>query len=387
MAIAPTIETNEKLITYSRQSVRPLRIAQIAPLYESVPPKLYGGTERVVAYLSEQLVRRGHQVTLFASGDSTTVCELRPGFAKSLRLSGLDLGMEHAGPALHLPMLSQAFDHARNFDVIHSHVDFWAFPLARLSPAPTITTMHGRLDLGPLEPVYSSYRDLPLVSISDSQRQPLPHMNWAGTVYHGLPPNLLRLNPNGGDYLAFLGRLAPEKCPDVAIKAARAAGIPIKIAAKVDTKDRDYFETVVRPLLNGPGVEFIGEINEREKQEFLGNALALVFPIDWPEPFGLAMIEAMACGTPVIARQRGSVPELLREGVTGLIAERIGDLAAAARRARELSRIQCREEFERRFTADVMAENYEKIYLREIERRIGANGAGDGLGREADAEL
>ena len=387
MAIAPTIQTNEKLITYTRQSARSLRIAQIAPLYESVPPKLYGGTERVVAYLSEQLVRRGHQVTLFASGDSTAACSLRPGFAKSLRLSGIDLAMEHSGPALHLPMLSQVFDNAQSFDIIHSHVDCWAFPLARLSPAPTVSTMHGRLDLGALEPVYSSYRDLPLVSISDSQRAPLPFMNWAGTVHHGLPSELLRLNPNAGDYLAFLGRLAPEKCPDVAIKVARAAGIPLKIAAKVDAKDLDYFATVVRPLLNGPGVEFIGEINERQKQEFLGNALALIFPIDWPEPFGLAMIEAMACGTPIIARPRGSVPELLRDGVTGLIAERIGDLADAARRARELSRSQCREEFERRFTSDVMAENYEKVYLRLIERRIGANGAGDGLAGGAGVEL
>jgi glycosyltransferase involved in cell wall biosynthesis len=387
MALAPTIQTNGNLIPHKPKTGRSLRIAQIAPLYESVPPKLYGGTERVVAYLAEQLVRRGHQVTLFASGDSNAACSLRPGFAKSLRLAGIELATEHAGPALHLPMLSQVFDHAEDFDVIHSHVDFWAFPMARLSPTPTVSTMHGRLDMGALEPVYSSYPDLPLVSISDSQRAPLPGMNWAGTVYHGLPAERLRLNPDGGGYLVFLGRIAPEKCPDAAIKAALTAEIPLKLAAKVDAKDRDYFETTVRPLLDNPGIEFIGEINENEKQEFLGNALALMFPIDWPEPFGLAMIEAIACGTPVIARPCGSVPELLRQGVTGLMAESIEDLAGAARRVRELSRRECRAEFERRFTADVMAENYEKIYLRLMERRLGMDRADGRIAGEPDAAL
>lgn len=386
MATAPTIQTNGNLIPHPHQAGRSLRIAQIAPLYESVPPKLYGGTERVVAYLAEQLVRRGHQVTLFASGDSTVACPLRPGYPKSLRLAGIDLAAEHSGPALHLPMLSQVFDSAEDFDVIHSHVDFWSFPMARLSPVPTVSTMHGRLDLEAFASVYSSYRDLPLVSISDSQRAPLPDMNWAGTVYHGLPAGLLRLKPGGG-YLAFLGRIAPEKCPDVAIKVALAAQIPLKLAAKVDANDRDYFETVIRPLLKHPGVEFIGEINEREKQEFLGNALALIFPINWPEPFGLTMIEAMACGTPVIARPRGSVPELLREGVTGLLAESIEDLAGAALRVHELSRRECRAEFERRFTSDLMAENYEKIYMRLIERRIGANRGVNGTAGEPDATL
>ncbi len=347
---------------------RPLRIAQIAPLYESVPPKLYGGTERVVAYIAEELARRGHEVTLFASGDSTAKVPLRPGFPKALRLNGLD----YMGPAYHpyhLPMLSEIYDHAERFDIIHSHVDFLAFPFSRLVSVPTVSTMHGRLDLDAFLPLYRSYTDLPLVSISNEQRRPLPFMNWVATVYHGLPTNLLRFNPGPGTYLAFLGRISPEKRPDLAIEIARRTGIPLKIAAKVDRIDRDYFEAVIKPLLSTPGVEFLGEINDAEKQDFLGGALALLFTVDWPEPFGLAMIEAMACGTPVIARPCGSVPEVLQPGVVGLIATGIDDLVRAAAEVGNLSRQGCREVFEKRFTSAVMAANYERVYYRLIDER------------------
>src|SRR4030095_9093866 len=286
-------------------SSRPLRIAQVAPLYESVPPKLYGGTERVVAYLAEELVRRGHEVWLYASGDSTINVPLIPGTPQSLRLKGLD----HLGPVYHLPMLSEVYDNANRFDIIHSHLDCLSFPLVRLAPVPTVSTMHGRLDLKEMLPIYQSYKDLPVVSISDDQRRPIPDLNWVGTIHHGLPRDLLRFTPKPGDYLAFLGRISPEKRPDLAIQIARRTGVRLKIAAKVDRNDLDYFETVIKPLLSSPGIEFIGEVSETEKQEFLGGALALLFPVDWPEPFGLVMIEALACGTPVIARLFGSVPE------------------------------------------------------------------------------
>jgi glycosyltransferase involved in cell wall biosynthesis len=347
---------------------RPLRVAQIAPLHESVPPKLYGGTERVVAYIAEELARRGHDVTLFASGDSTAKVPLRAGFPEALRLKGLD----YMGAAYHLRMLSEIYDHAERFDVIHSHVDFLAFPFSRLVSVPTVSTMHGRLDLDAFVPLYRSYTDLPLVSISNEQRRPIPFMNWVGTVYHGLPRNLLRFNPGPGSYLAFLGRISPEKRPDLAIEVARRAGVPLKIAAKVDRVDRDYFDAVVKPLLSTPGVEFLGEINDSEKEDFLGGALALLFTVDWPEPFGLAMIEAMACGTPVIARPCGSVPEVLRPGVTGLIASGIDDLVRAAAQIGKLSRQDCREVFEQRFTSEVMAANYERVYYRLIDERRNA---------------
>jgi glycosyltransferase involved in cell wall biosynthesis len=328
-----------------------------------VPPKLYGGTERVVAYLAEELVRRGHDVTLFAAGDSAAKVPLAGGVPQSLRFAGLD----HLGPSFHLPMLSEVYDHANRFDIVHSHVDYWSFPLARLAPVPTVSTMHGRLDLKELAPIYRHYRDLPVVSISDEQRRPLAEMNWIGTVYHGLPTDLLRYSSGPGEYLAFLGRIAPEKRPDLAIEVARRAGIPLKIAAKVDRADREYFESVVKPLLSTPGVEFIGEINDAQKSEFLGGAIALLFTVDWPEPFGLVMIEALACGTPVVARPCGSIPEVLRDGVTGFMAFSLDDLVGAARKAREISRRACRDEFEARFTAEVMAANYERIYYQLID--------------------
>jgi glycosyltransferase involved in cell wall biosynthesis len=342
---------------------RPLRIAQVAPLFESVPPKLYGGTERIVAYLAEALLGRGHSVTLYAAGDSTVKVPVKPGFPRALRLAGCD----HIGPSLHLPMLSDVYEEAEEFDIIHSHVDYWGFPFARLVKKPTVSTMHGRLDLEDLAPVYNHYRDLPAVSISDDQRSPLPDMNWIGTVYHGLPKDLLRFNPRPGNYLAFLGRISPEKRPDLAIEVARRAGLQLKIAAKVDRADREYYENVVKPLLAGPGVEFVGEINDIEKEEFLGGALALLFTVDWPEPFGLVMIESLACGTPVIARPCGSVPEVLREGVTGLTAASVDDLVTCVRKVADLSRVACRQEFESRFTAEVMAANYERIYYHLVD--------------------
>jgi glycosyltransferase involved in cell wall biosynthesis len=341
---------------------KPLRIAQIAPLYEAVPPKLYGGTERVVSYLTEELVRRGNEVTLFASGDSTTSAKLHPGYPESLRLAGLtQVAMN--GMGLHFPMLSEVFDNADNFDVIHAHLDYWAFSFARLVTTPTLTTLHGRLDIEELHPVYKHYEDLPLISISDAQRKPLSSMNWVSTIHHGVPREHLQFNPKGGKYLAFLGRIAPEKRPDIAIRVARKAGIPLKIAAKVDVVDREYFETTIEPMIKeGPGVEYIGEINEQQKSEFLGNALGLLFTIDWPEPFGLVMIEAMACGTPVIARPCGSVREIVRDGVTGFLASEFDDLVAAVKKADTISREACRREFETRFAVDVMAEKYERIY-------------------------
>jgi glycosyltransferase involved in cell wall biosynthesis len=359
------VRRNKTFAQVFSKSARPLRIAQVAPLYESVPPKLYGGTERVIAYLAEELVRRGHDVTLFAASDSTVKVPLAVGMPQSLRLSGLD----HLASSFHLPMLSQVYDHTDRFDIIHSHLEYWSFPLVRLVSVPSLSTMHGRLDLNELAPIYRHYRDLPVVSISNEQRWPLPEMNWVGTVYHGLPRNLLRFSSGPGSYLAFLGRISPEKRPDLAIEVARRSGMPLKIAAKVDRVDREYFESMVKPLLSTPGLEFIGEINEHQKEQFLGRAFALLFTVDWPEPFGLVMIEALACGTPVIARPCGSVPEVLRDGVTGLMASSVDDLVGAVAKLRNISRRTCREEFETRFTAEVMAANYERIYYQLIDTR------------------
>jgi glycosyltransferase involved in cell wall biosynthesis len=352
------VRKHDKSTALLPASTRPLRIAQLAPLYESVPPKLYGGTERIVAYLAEELVRRGHEVTLYAAGDSTAKVPLMPGSAESLRLSGLD----HLGPVFHLPMLSDVYEKANRFDIIHSHVDCLSFPLARLVQVPTVSTMHGRLDITEMLPIYRSYSDMPLVSISNDQRRPLSEMNWVRTVYHGLPRDLLKFSPGAGNYLAFLGRICPEKRPDLAIEVARRCGVSLKIAAKVDRMDREYFDSVIKPLLSAPGVEFIGEINETDKQKFLGDALALLFPVDWPEPFGLVMIEALACGTPVIARPCGSVPEILHHGVTGFIGSSLDELVSAVDHIGALSRQKCRDEFERRFTTEVMAANYERVF-------------------------
>jgi glycosyltransferase involved in cell wall biosynthesis len=327
-----------------------MRIAQVSPLYERVPPLAYGGTERIVSYLTEELERLGHEVALFASGDSITKARLYPGCEKALRLNPCVDPL-----AQHVRMLGQVYRRARDFDLIHSHVDYMAFPAARLAETPTLVTLHGRLDLPDLG-------DLPLVTISDAQRCALPPATWTTTIHHGLPADLFRFSPMGGDYLLFLGRICPEKKTDVAIRVACRAGVPLRIAAKVDAVDRQYFEEVVRPLLDHPLIDFIGEVGEERKNELLGGALALLFPIDWPEPFGLVMIESLACGTPVIARRRGSVPEILQHGETAWLCETEDEMVEAVEQVRTLDRAGCRAEFERRFTVATMTARYLEVY-------------------------
>ena len=342
---------------------RPLRVAVVAPLFESVPPRLYGGTERVVSWLTEELVDQGHDVTLFATGDSRTSARLHPVAPGGLRLDG-----DCRDPAAwHVSMLHDVLERAAQFDLIHFHIEHAHFPLVRAAGLRAVTTLHGRLDLPELRPLFARYPDLALVSISDDQRKPLPDAGWVATVHHGIPRDLLRFNPQPGAYLAFLGRISPEKRPDRAIRIARRAGIPLRMAAKIEATDRAYFEAEVKPLLDGPGVEFVGEIGEHEKSEFLGNALALLFPIDWPEPFGLVMIEAMACGTPVLAFARGSVPEVIVPGVNGWIVEDEHSAVAAAAAAATFDRGACRRDFEQRFTAARMARDYIAVYRRLIE--------------------
>jgi glycosyltransferase involved in cell wall biosynthesis len=337
-----------------------MKIAQIAPLTEAVPPKMYGGTERVVAYLTDALVELGHEVTLFASGDSSTKAELAPIWPRALRLDP-DV-KDHFVPLF--MQLEAVARRAHEFDVIHSHLDYFGYPLLRRLRTPSITTLHGRLDLPELPALYNLYGDIPVVSISDSQRRPLPQANFAATVLHGLPQNLLAKGPGRGGYLAFLGRISPEKAPDAAIRIAAKAGVPLKIAAKVDRVDEKYFKTVIEPLLSLGDVEFIGEIREDQKQEFLGNAAGLLFPIAWCEPFGLVMIEAMACGTPVVALENGSVPEVLESGVTGFIVHSEQEAIEAVGRIGSLDRDRIRAEFDRRFTAHRMAQNYLNLYTR-----------------------
>lgn len=335
-----------------------MKIAEVAPLCESVPPLKYGGTERVVSYLTEELVALGQDVTLFASGDSQTTAKLVPGSKRSLRLSGNC--SDHL--AHHVAMLDDVMHMAPEFDVIHFHIDYIHFPLSRYCALPSVTTLHGRLDLPDLLPIYKHFSDAPLISISFAQRKPLSRVNWVGNVYHGLPADLHAFYPQGGDYLAFLGRISPEKRVDRAIEIARRAGMPLKIAAKIDAADREYYEAVIKPLMDDPNVEFIGEIGEHEKAEFLGNAYAYLFPIDWPEPFGLTMIEAMACGTPTIAFHRGSVPEVMQEGVTGFIVDDMDQAVAAVDKIASIERTACRNVFDKRFTATRMAEQYIDLY-------------------------
>jgi glycosyltransferase involved in cell wall biosynthesis len=335
-----------------------MRIAQIAPLAEAVPPKLYGGTERVVAYLTDALVELGHEVTLFASGDSITKASLQPIWPRALRLD--PAVKDHFAPLF--MQLETVARRAQEFDVIHSHIDYFGYPLLRRLGTPSVTTLHGRLDLPELPALYGLYSDTPVVSISDSQRAPLPQANFVATVLHGLPRHLLNKGNGRGGYLAFLGRISPEKAPDAAIRIAARAGVPLKIAAKVDRVDQEYFKTTVEPLLRQADVEFIGEIREDQKQDFLGNAAALVFPIAWREPFGLVMIEAMACGTPVVAFENGSVPEVLENGLTGFIVKSEDQAVEAVRRIGTLDRMRIRSEFERRFTAQRMAQNYVRLY-------------------------
>ena len=345
-----------------------MKVAQISPLFERVPPRLYGGTERVVSYLTEELVRQGHDVTLFASGDSRTSARLIPCCDTALRLNA---GMPDPLPYLTM-MMEEVRRRADEFDVLHFHVDYVHFPLFRDIARRTVTTLHGRLDLPDLKPLYRMFPDMPLVSISNAQRQPMPSVDWAGTVYHGLPTDLLPFSPEPSDgYLAFLGRISPEKRPDRAIEIAKRAGLPLKIAAKVDKADQVYWSTVIEPLIRAtPNVEFVGEINEARKADFLGKALALLFPIDWPEPFGLVMIEAMACGTPVIAFRRGSVPEVIDHGVSGYIVDDLDEAVAAMDWLNQLDRAVVRHQFERRFSVERMTRDYVQIYRSLGEQRI-----------------
>jgi glycosyltransferase involved in cell wall biosynthesis len=335
-----------------------MRIAQVAPLYERVPPLCYGGTERIVSYLTEELIQQGHELTLFASGDSLTKANLIAPCEQSLRLN------PHCTDYLpyHLLQLEQLFQRASSFDIIHFHIDYLHFPFSRRYATPSVTTLHGRLDSPELIPLFEEFIDTPVVSISNAQRNLLSWVNWQGTVHHGIPLELYPLKKDPGSYLAFMGRISPEKRVDRAIEIAKRADMKLKIAAKVDAVDRKYMEREVRPLLNHPLVEFIGEIGEGEKTDFLGNAYALLFPIDWSEPFGLVMIEAMACGTPVVAYRQGSVPEVIDDGVTGFLVENIEESLQALDKIQQFDRQRCRQVFEERFSAARMAGDYLKIY-------------------------
>jgi Glycosyltransferase len=341
-----------------------MKIAQVAPLYESVPPHGYGGTERVVSYLTEALVREGHEVTLFASGDSHTNAHLVPSSPRSLRLSKAVDTLAH-----HILMLEQVFQRAGEFDLVHFHVDYLHFPLSRRSSLVQFTTLHGRLDLPDLPSLYHEFSEMPVASISDSQRRPLPQANWIGTVYHGLPPDSFTFGEHPEDYLLFLGRISPEKRVDRAIEIAGRSGRKLKIAAKVDRVDRYYFNKQIKHLLDQPFIEFIGEVGHEKKNELLSGATALLFPIDWPEPFGLVMIEALACGTPVIAFRCGSVPEIISEGETGFIVDDLESAVEAVQRIETIDRGRCRREFEQRFTDRHMAQDYVRFYKQLLAQR------------------
>ncbi|MEA2955593.1 MAG: hypothetical protein QOJ58_1090 [Alphaproteobacteria bacterium] len=343
-----------------------MKIAQISPLMESVPPRLYGGSERIVAYLTDELVRQGHDVTLFASGDSVSSANLVRCVPMALRL---DANVKDPIP-YYMLMLDRVREMADEFDILHFHIDQFHFPLFRPIAHRTVTTLHGRQDLHDLKPLYVGFSDMPLVSISNSQRKPIANANFAGTVYHGLPAQTLKPNYKpSGDYVAFLGRISPEKRPDRAIRIAQALGLRIKIAAKIDKVDEAYFREHIASLFNLPGVEYIGEIDERSKSEFLGEASALLFPIDWPEPFGLSMIEAMACGTPVLAFRCGSVPEIIDPGVTGLIVDSMDEAIRVMPQVLALDRRAVRQKFEQRFSASRMAKDYVQVYRSLIKQQ------------------
>jgi glycosyltransferase involved in cell wall biosynthesis len=343
-----------------------MRIAQVAPLTEAIPPKLYGGTERVVSWLTEELVALGHDVTLFASGDSQTSANLQTVWPKALRF---DPTVRDPN-ALHMAMLEQVLQQAEDFDFIHFHLDYYPFSAFAQQATPFVTTLHGRLDLREHQVVFKTFPKAPIVSISDAQRSPVPFAGWVRTIYHGLPENLLMPKPVKPGYLAFLGRICPEKAVDRAIRIAAAAGLPLKIAAKVDKVDVDYYETEIKPMLHSPQVEYIGEIADHEKSDFLSGAVALLLPIDWPEPFGLVMIEAMACGTPVIAFSAGSVPEVVDHGLTGFVVKGEAAAVAAIDKARALPRARIRERFEERFTARRMTEDYLGVYRELMGKRV-----------------
>jgi glycosyltransferase involved in cell wall biosynthesis len=340
-----------------------MHIAQIAPLTEAIPPKLYGGTERVVHWLTEELIALGHEVTLFASGDSCTSAKLEAQWPRAIRLDG----SVRDPNALHMLMLERVRQRADDFDFLHFHLDYYPFSLFSRQAKSFVTTLHGRLDLPEHQPVFTAFSSLPVISISNSQRRPVPQAGWVRTVYHGLPQELLKPLPMKHEYLAFLGRIAPEKGVDRAVAIARKCGVPLRIAAKVDKADREYYDERIRPLIDGSTVEYIGEISDAEKSAFLSGAIALLDPIDWPEPFGLVMIEAMACGTPVIAFNRGSVSELIDDGLTGFIVEDVEGAIGAFDRLPQLSRDKVRQQFERRFTARRMAQEYLSAYRSLME--------------------
>lgn len=335
-----------------------MRIAQVAPLYESVPPRYYGGTERVVSWLTEKQVSLGHDVTLFASGDSVTNAKLVPACKKALRLDAHCIDPI----AHHILLMEEVFSRAEEFDLIHFHIDYMHFSQSRRSRVPSLTTLHGRLDLPDLIPLYREFREIPVVSISRAQQRPLPWVNWAGTVHHGMPTHELKFQKAHGSYLAFLGRVSPEKGLDKAIEIAIRAGMRLRIAAKIDRVDHDYFNHVIKPLFGHPLIEFVGEIAHSDKSEFLGNAAALLFPVAWPEPFGLVMIESMACGTPVIAFPAGSVPEVIRNGLNGYIVQDVEEALRAVERLQDFDRGACRRYFELNFSDQRMAQEYLTIY-------------------------
>ena len=347
-----------------------MKIAQVAPLYESVPPARYGGTERIVSYLTEELVREGHEVTLFASGDSKTSARLVPQCKRSLRTD--EKCIDPIAP--HVAMVEHVLRRANEFDVVHFHIDYLHYPVCRRIETPYLTTLHGRLDLPELPTLYRTFSDVPVNSISQAQRKPLPFANWIGTVPHGLPKQLYSFGGKPQDYLVFLGRVSPEKGLDRAIEIAKRTGLRLRVAAKVDQKDRDYFEAVLRPEMNHPLVEFLDEIGDGEKQELIGNAQALLFPINWPEPFGLVMIESLACGTPVIAFRCGSVPEVIEDGVTGFVVNDVEQAVRSVEKLGTLSRARCREAFEQRFSAPRMAAAYVALYqkLQSTSADVGA---------------
>lgn len=361
-----------------------MKIAQIAPLWESVPPKLYGGTERVVSYLTEELVRQGHDVTLFASGDSQTVARLWAACPQAFRSQ---TGLVNRDVPMIL-MQEQAFGvEAGSFDIIHSHLDFLSFPLSRRCTTPVLTTLHGRLDLPEFVAMYEEYADMPVVSISNAQRLPLPGVNWQGTVYHGLP-DLYTFHPDPGSYLAYLGRICPEKRPDHAIEIAKRVGIPLRMAAKVDPIDREYFETQIVPLLDHPLVEYLGEITDVQKCDLLGNAAAVLCTYDWPEPFGIVLIEALACGTPVLAYRCGSIPEIIEDGVTGFICDNLEEMVSSIDRLPLIRRQRCRDSFTTRFTVERMVHDYLAVYQRmatTVRPRVHMNGRSSRLLRHRRA--
>lgn len=349
--------------------MKKLRIAQIAPLVERVPPKKYGGTERVVYHLTEGLVARGHDVTLFASGDSITSAKLVAPISESLRLGR----KAHSPTMVTMMMLSKVYEHMlKEFDIIHSHLEYLTLPYAHKVRVPTVLTMHGRLDIGEYGKMLGLYPHMAYVSISDSQRRPVENINWVKTVYHGYPPSSFEFNDKPGDYFLYLGRFSEEKKPQQAIMLARACNIPLKIAAKIDPTDQGFFDQKIRPLLDHPLIDYVGEVDDTRKVELLKNAKALLNTIDWPEPFGLVMIEALACGTPVIVRGCGSAPEVITHGKTGFICETRLDFINAIHRVGELSRKTCREEFERRFSADTMVSNYEELYYSLLQKNFSA---------------